>query len=252
MTDHTTLTEPAASTSWHEVDRLVLGERYNGPPDTANGGYACGRVAAYVDGPASVRLSSPPPLDTPLPVLRDGDGRVRVTHDGAIVAEARPLAGRLDVAVPAVPTYDDCLLARERHPARGVRHLLSDCFVCGPERHDGLGVTPGPLAGAPGLLAAPFAPPEREADAHGGLSAAYVWAALDCPSFPATALAAGRMAVLGQLEADVRRTVRVGERLSVVGWTLEENGRKYRTGSAVLAEDGSTVGVARATWIALR
>ena len=46
------------------VGTLVIDDRYNGPPASANGGYACGRIAAFVDGPARVTLRKPPPLHT--------------------------------------------------------------------------------------------------------------------------------------------------------------------------------------------
>lgn len=228
---------------------ITLGERYNGPPGSANGGYACGRFAALLEGPAAVRLSAPPPLDRALDVRRAEAG-VRVEHDGVVVAEVRP-RGDLPGDVPVAPTYDQCLLARERHPGRGVRHLLSDCYVCGPERHDGLGVTPGPLAGSPGVLAAPYVPPDSEADPLGRVPDAFTWAALDCPSYPASLLGSGSIAVLGELAAEVRRPVSAGERLCVVGWTIGESGRKHRTASALLTPAGTVVAVARATWIAL-
>lgn len=252
------MTHPTATATadpWRDLGELVLDERYNGPPGTANGGYACGRIAAFVDGPASVRLLRPVALGVPLLVQRDAGGHVRVTDGAEVVAEARPLDGpteRPDDGVPVAPTWAACLLARERHPGRGVRHLLSDCFVCGPKRRDGLGVTPGPLAATPGLLAAPFAPPPDEANALGELPASLSWAALDCPSYPSALMAEGRIAVLGQLDAVVRRPARVGEHLRVVGWTIDRSGRKHRTGSAMLADDGSVVASGRSTWIELR
>src|SRR4051794_26153021 len=48
------------------LDTLVLDPRFNGPPGSANGGYACGAVGELVDGPAEVTLRSPPPLGAPL------------------------------------------------------------------------------------------------------------------------------------------------------------------------------------------
>ena len=70
---------------------LVLDPRFNGPPSTANGGYACGAVGELVDGPAEVSLLSPPPLGVPLDVSFYEDGEVEVRHDGAVVARARPV-----------------------------------------------------------------------------------------------------------------------------------------------------------------
>src|SRR2546423_1845323 len=53
---------------------LTIPSRFNGPAGVGNGGYVCGPIAAYVDGPATVTLRRPPPLDTPMEVERDGDG----------------------------------------------------------------------------------------------------------------------------------------------------------------------------------
>lgn len=233
---------------WETAGEFTIGARFNGPPTTANGGYACGVFAQFISGPAAVRLRQPPPLDTPLVATTDGD-RVHITSGGTLIAEAEP--ARHDFAEPPQrPSLAEALDAARRHPWRGVRHLLSDCFVCGPERADGLGVTPGPLDGAEELTAAPFVPGPGFATG-GVVDPAVVWAALDCPSFPADALRVGRVALLGTLEARLNRDVLVGERLAVVGWTRSLNGRKLQSASAVVAEDGSVVAQALATWIAM-
>ena len=45
---------------------IVLAQRYRGPLTSANGGYACGRHAAFVDAnEVEVTLRLPPPLDRP-------------------------------------------------------------------------------------------------------------------------------------------------------------------------------------------
>src|SRR3954447_12822618 len=70
---------------------LRLDPRFNGPPGTANGGYACGAGGELVDGPAEVTLRMPPPLGVPLEVSFHEDGEVIVRHQGAVVADARPI-----------------------------------------------------------------------------------------------------------------------------------------------------------------
>ena len=42
---------------------VSIPSRFNGPPLSGNGGYSCGVLAAFIDGPAQVRLHVPPPLD---------------------------------------------------------------------------------------------------------------------------------------------------------------------------------------------
>ena len=60
-----------------------------GPPDSGDGGYVCGVLAAYLSEPAEVTLRRPPPLGIPLTVTREASS-ARLEHDGALVAEAVP------------------------------------------------------------------------------------------------------------------------------------------------------------------
>ena len=126
---------------------LTIPSRFNGPAGVGNGGYVCGRIAAYVDGPATVTLRRPPPLDTPMEVERDGDGSVRVRHGRTLIGEAAPSpAGPLEI--PATVSLADADAA-----ARGARYftdpVFPDCFVCGMNRRpgDGLRIFPGPVTG---------------------------------------------------------------------------------------------------------
>ena len=70
------------------TDSLVIPSRFCGPPGSGNGGYVCGRIAAYLDGPVTVTLRRPPPLATPMGVERDGERSVRVHHGPTLIAEA--------------------------------------------------------------------------------------------------------------------------------------------------------------------
>jgi hypothetical protein len=75
---------------------LTIPSRFNGPAGVGNGGYVCGRIAAYVDGPATVTLRRPPPLDTPMEVERAGDGH----YPGGAARGRRPVP-RHRLAAPA-------------------------------------------------------------------------------------------------------------------------------------------------------
>ena len=56
------------------AETLTLPARFNGPSESANGGYTCGRVAALLGADvASVSLRSPPPLERPLDVVREDE-----------------------------------------------------------------------------------------------------------------------------------------------------------------------------------
>jgi hypothetical protein len=190
----------------------------------------------------------PPPVDTPLSVWAGQGGNILVLDGETPVAEAGPSIGPF-LEPPVRPSVAEAVAAGQRNPVSDVRHLLSDCFVCGPRRADGLGVTPGPVEGAGHVLTAAFVP-DASVAADGVVDRAVVWAAIDCPSFPAELLYERRLALLGALEARVTRDVEVGERLVVVGWTRTRHGGKYLTASALLAEDGGIVAQALAIWIA--
>ena len=100
---------------------ITFPRRYRGPLTSANGGYACGRLAAFVDADeVEVTLRLPPPLDRPLAVERDGDGVLLLDGD-AVVAEARPAP--VEIEPPAPVSIADAEAARERH-VRGVEPRL--------------------------------------------------------------------------------------------------------------------------------
>jgi hypothetical protein len=78
-------------------ETITIGRRCRGPEQSANGGYASCRIAAFVDAPAvEVTLRLPPPLETPLRVERGA--AVRVLRDDDLVAEA--CAAELDLELP--------------------------------------------------------------------------------------------------------------------------------------------------------
>jgi len=242
---------PATASAEGELLReVVIGRRFTGPPQSANGGYACGVLARFLPEPAEITLRLPPPVGSPLAVREDGEGGVSLRDGDAVVAAGRATDG-LDLEPPVRPSFEAAIAARARHPWRGMRHRLSGCFVCGSERDDGLGVSPGPLAGADGVMSAPFVPDASVAE-DGLVRPEVVWAALDCPSYPADLWARGPVAVLGRMAASRERELRVGEGLVAVGWSLGAEGRKHHSASALLDGAGDVVARSRATWIELK
>ncbi len=229
---------------------MRIDPRLTGPRRSANGGMAAGTFAALVGGTARVRLHRPVPVGRPLGIVAGAGGGVRILDRRGDVASVTPVPA-FEVDPPARPGLEEALEARRAHPLLGVRHPFSDCVVCGPERPDGMGVVWGPMRGRSDVLLAPFLPTAREA-VDGVVRPAAVWAALDCPGYPAALLARRRLALLGTLAAHRLRDVHVGERLVVVGWSLARRGRAYDTATALVDEDGALVATARATWVELR
>jgi hypothetical protein len=217
---------------------MIVAGKYNGPPDSANGGYACGLVAASLGGVAEVTLRLPPPLDRELDVVRS-DGRVEVRDGEALVAEAEPVA--FDLAVPAPVSVEEAEAASQRY-AGFTHHAYDTCFVCGPGREDGMCVYAGPVEGRPGLVASPWTPPED-------IRPELVWAALDCPSGWAVDDFQREGVLLGRMAAAITCLPQPGERHVDMGWRIGEDGRKRFAGSALLTADGDVLARARSTWI---
>lgn len=212
---------------------VAIDPRFNGPPGTANGGYTCGLVAELLGGgPAEVTLRQPPPLGRPL----RWDG-ARLLDGEELVAEGGPAEVALDV--PAPPSFADATAAAGRYPGFEV-HAFPTCYVCGPERADGLRIFAGPLEGRR-VVAAPWVPAES--------SLRLVWAALDCPGAIAVGWDARGVFVLGRMAALVDAVPEPGERCVVTAWPLGEDGRKLHAGTALHGEDGRLLGRARQTWI---
>lgn len=230
---------------------LVIERHLNGPRHAANGGFAAGTIATRVDAATTtVVLRRPIRLGVPLEVAGDPEGGVLVRDRDILVAEARP--GELVKAIaPTPPSFEEAMRARDAHPLIDVRHALSDCVVCGPGRADGMHVTPGPVPGRPEILAAPWV--VGAGYAHAGI-ADYptVWAAMDCTSFPATALRERVMSVLGTMTARVERRPFVGEPLVVYSWTREHHGRRWETSVAIVDAAGAQIARADSTWIAVK
>lgn len=228
------------------TETLRIEPRFRGPPQSGNGGYTCGRVARFIEGPASVRLLAPPPLGKPLRV-DVGDGIVRLYDADTQIAEARPAAP--EVEVPALPVHDEAIAA-----ARGYtgfqRHPFPGCFVCGPQRAagDGLRVFAGPL-GRDGIVASPWVP-GADLGADGRVREEFIWAALDCPGAFAVMPQERELAiVLGQLEARIDAPLAAGTHCVVIGWPIASAGRKRIVGTAIADAGGRIVARARATWI---
>jgi hypothetical protein len=238
-------------------DPIVIGYRFHGPPDSGNGGYACGLVAAHVDGPAEVTLRRPPPLDTPLAVASGDDGSARVLDGDELVAEGKPRDDDLgiDVAVPVSIAEAEAAGAASRLHQHPEEHPFPTCFVCGPQRaaDDGLRIIVGPVAGR-GVAADAWTPAPDLAGADGAVRPEFVWAALDCSGGIGSwdeDTRDGNPFVLGRLAATIRGPVRAGAPHAVIGWRIGLDGRKLGAGSAMFTDAGELVALARATWIQL-
>jgi hypothetical protein len=243
---------------------LTVAARFRGPPNSGNGGYVCGVVAARLTGgnhalpdhlAAEVTLRSPVPLDAPMTVLRD-EGGVHVMAGDALIAEAT--LTRFEMEVPAPPSWDAAQDAASRSASfiegpGGRTGMHPICFCCGAElaASEGLRVFAGPVAAEDGFdgVAAAWQPDPSFGDADGWLPAEYIWTALDCPGQGAFLAAGIRTGLLGRMVARIERPVSASERNIVIGWRLGIEGRKHYAGTAIYNARGELCASAKATWI---
>jgi hypothetical protein len=234
------------------ADELMIPSRFRGPPDSANGGYACGLVAAGLpEGSiAEVTLRAPPPLDHTLELV--GAGEEAELRDGETLVAAARAIDALDVSIPDPVSPDAARRARDGSPLQ-TEHPYPTCFVCGPQAQDGLGVTCGHVAGRDDVVAAPFGTAEWMAGPGDEVRPEFAWAALDCPGGIAGMLEPDLgVTVLGRLAAEFREPIRVGREYVAIGWNEGRDGRKAAAGSAILDADGTPLALGRATWIEVR
>lgn len=217
---------------------MIIPARFNGPPASGNGGYACGAVAGT--GPAQVTLRRPVPLDTPL-TERDG---AWTDPAGELVLEVAPAsAEELAELAAAAPRVDlDAARAAGAATPLAADHPFPTCFGCGTDHPSGLHCLAGPVAGD--VWAVTFTPDATDPR--------LAWAALDCPSAaPHMAGARGVPHVLGRMAAHVHAAPAAGAEHAVVAWPLGREGRRRFAASAILDADGAVLAVARATWVVL-
>jgi hypothetical protein len=240
------------------AESVTIERRFNGPPDSGNGGYTCGCVARAFDGPAEVTLRVPPPIERELALERDGDRAVLVDR-GTVVAEGAPASRRPAGDPPAPVSHDEAVEAVGGSTFLGDRHPFPTCFVCGPARDegDGMRIFPARVRGDE-LFAAPWTP-DASVAGNGGDAVAreVVWAALDCPtSAPLwnedSVEGELKPIVLARLAVDIEAPVRVGEPHVVTSWPIEFDGRKRHAGAALFTGGGHLLASARALWIELK
>lgn len=238
---------------------LVIDSRFNGPPDSGNGGYCCGRFALQLQGDplqaCEVTLRAPPPLETELQATAIADG-MEIRDGDVLVATAGPAEVDFDPLPP--PGLAAAKTAESRY-AGFVGHPFATCFVCGPQRSegDGLRLFPGSLA-EPAQVGEPVAchwqPTPDLGDGEGNIRPEFVWAALDCPTYFGAFNGRGMVtAVLGRqavklLQADLP----VDATYTLQSWSVGTEGRKSTSLGALYGQDGQCVALCRATWVELQ
>jgi hypothetical protein len=229
--------------------RIVIANRFCGPPDSGNGGYSSGLVANVISGNAECTLRKPIPLERELLIEARAEGAV-LLDNGEVVIECR--AANTELEPPALVSMKEAQAAAMKSPAMH-DHPFPTCFTCGPLRDegDGLRIFPGQVKDHDRLWAAPWIPDRSLANGSEEIRPEFIWAAMDCPTgfaggFPwAGKLVTGRLAVT-QLGA-----VRVEEPHVIMSWPLGWDGRKSHAAAALYTSTGKLCAQAKATWIKL-
>jgi hypothetical protein len=227
-------------------ESFVVPARFCGPPKSGNGGWTSGHLAQLVDGAldggaVTVRLRTPPPLETEMAISRGDDGTVEIWDGPILVAQAFP-AEQLDAS--EVPTPVTHTQAQKAGPAyEGLHsHPFPTCFTCGTARDpaDALCLHTGRLEGRSTLWAAAWTPHESTPE--------LVWAAMDCPGSWASGIALREIA-LATMTASIHDLPAVGEPHVVMAWPGGQDGRKYYSGTGLYTADGRLLAQAEAVRI---
>lgn len=230
------------------LDTVTIESRFNGPPGSGNGGYVAGLLASYINTSCvRIRLMHPPPLDTEMSVVNQGD-QIQLIDQDKIVAQA--IISELDLEVPSIPTYSIAEEASKNYPGFD-RHAFPHCYVCGPKRkeEDGLRLFTG-LATDEEYVAAPFQTYNELYNDKGLMTHETIYAALDCPgAYAITQVDEEKILVLGEIIVKIDEEIHQNEELLVMGWYLGKERKKNYSGTAIINRNGVIKAKAKATWI---
>ena len=162
----------------------------------------------------------------------------------------------MELDIPAAPNPDEAEAAgvlAEKESARATNAPYARCFGCGIARSDGLRIVPGPV-GDEGVVATTWTPPSWVADCTGQLSVEATWVALDCSAGLAwiRRLAAGTAIVTARMTAVIDRPLQPGNRYTVIGWPIAQEGRKLHAGTAIFDATGKVQACSRQLWLIQR
>ena len=238
------------------MDTVIIDPRYNGPKTSGNGGWVAGSLARLLGtGSVSVTLRAPAPLAVPMFVRWQGDGSATLENGDTLIAETTVAPLQLDV--PKAPEPDEAetagVLAQKVSAQLGANWPYAHCFSCGFARSDGLGIVPGPV-GNDGMVATTWTPPSPVADAGGQLAVEATWAALDCSAGIAWThrLGVGTAIVTARMTAVIDQALRAGQRYTVIGWPIAQEGRKLHAGTAIFDAVGKVQARSRQLWLMAR
>lgn len=220
-------------------------KQFKGLKDRGQGGYTAGRLAEYFDGPVTVALLAPPPLDVDMDVTEDGTALL-LTHGDTVIARAerdtRPYRELEPVNLIAAEN------ATRRFPGK-FHHAAPGCFSCGIEPGS-FGVHVGPTA-PQGPYASPWIPPAWTAP-HGIVEDPIIWAASDCAAgWRAINEPEPRSAVTAWIRTDLLAPILPDRTYVIASWSDPWDGRKCQAGSGIFTPSGAMVARSESLWVSV-
>ncbi len=109
-----------------DVQEIIIDQRFQGPSQSANGGYITGLLAEMVHGPAEVTLKAPPPLGHAMQIIETADGHALMDGEQT-VATVRAVAP-MELAIPPLPSASAIAEATRNYPGHHdspIPHCLS-------------------------------------------------------------------------------------------------------------------------------
>ena len=236
------------------LGRIRIPERFQGPPGRGQGGWTAYQLSRFADGPVTVRLAAPTPLDRDLHVVQSETGVDlvdRTTDPPTTVMQATPRVETFAEVTPVdLKTARD---ARSRFIFKDGGHPVPRCFSCGAHA-ESMAVHPGRLDD--GRVAVDWRPPDWAIDAQGAVDPGVIWAAMDCASgFYAAADGVHNVSFTAQYAVEIVRPRKPDADYVIVAgpgdFAPHWDGRKRRSLAATFDSDGALYGRAVALWIAV-
>lgn len=229
------------------VHSFQIAKRFNGPPNSGNGGYTAGLIAAKLNFNPEITLRVPPPLEQVMQ-LKVSINSATLMQADTLVAEAKVTDFQL--RIPPAITYKEAVEAINKSKTVELSPIPC-CFVCGSARKSGDGLAIYPANIGLQKVAAPWIPYENLGDESGKVKTEFIWSALDCPG--AWAIQdTNQFYLLGRMAVKEVLPIKVNEQYIIMGWVLKTERRKTWTGTAIYNKVGEISAFAKATWISVR
>lgn len=227
---------------------IKIRKQFCGPVFSGHGGYTAGILAHYFKNTVEVTLLKPIPLEKSLLIKKKSNNSVELLDGETLIALAETTQFQLEI--PAPPSYLEAVEASKKYIGFDKEYPFPECFGCGRNRRpgNGLRIFPGKLK-ENNMVAATWIPNEDLQDDSGKIRSEFIWAALDCPGGIACVGDQIHPLLLGKFAAIIKERPKVNQRCVVIGWPIEEEGRKHLAGTALNSEEGKLLAYGKALWI---